>query len=488
MFGKYPSLNKKAMKNLILFTLALFSSNLLWAQWEPDVRLTFDTAISTSSQWGSWGIASRGDTVHVVWYDKRDDNYEIYYKRSTDAGLTWGADTRLTNDLSYSRLPSIALSGSLVHIVWKDNRDGHYETYYKRSVNRGETWENDVRLTNTPSYNSNTMSVSACGLWVHVVWSINNSPLGPVIIRYKNSADGGLTWGPETWVTGALTLAFNPTVACSETNVYIVWRDVNSKHLFFNHSLDGGLIWGDETQLTDDLAIQPNYPSISVSGSVVHVVWNDRRDGDFRIYYKRSGDGGLTWCPDTRLTNNLDIETPPNIASKDSVINIVWQDLRNANYDIYFLRSSDAGLSWEPETQLTNDALDSKGPSVSISGSLSHVSWMDDRDGNFEIFYKRNPIGGVITGMNNGFSSINGNRMYLYPNPASTDVHFRFSDISERNSIITIQTILGEEICSRPIQDYETVVDVSNLPNGLYFAGIKAGKKQTATKKLIILK
>ncbi len=45
-------------------------------------------------------IAINGSVVHVVWSDERDGNYEIYYKRSTDGGVSWGADTRLTNNPS----------------------------------------------------------------------------------------------------------------------------------------------------------------------------------------------------------------------------------------------------------------------------------------------------------------------------------------------------------------------------------------------------
>ena len=51
----------------------------------------------------------RGATIHVVWHDDRDGNTEIYYKRSTDNGTTWGADTRLTTDISWSERPSVAV-------------------------------------------------------------------------------------------------------------------------------------------------------------------------------------------------------------------------------------------------------------------------------------------------------------------------------------------------------------------------------------------
>jgi len=69
----------------------------------------------------------------VIWQDYRDGNGEIYYKRSTDAGLNWEADTRLTNNSANSWYPCISVSDSVVHVVWYDDRDGNNEIYYKRN-------------------------------------------------------------------------------------------------------------------------------------------------------------------------------------------------------------------------------------------------------------------------------------------------------------------------------------------------------------------
>lgn len=62
--------------------------------------------------------------MHVVWDDERDANGEIYYIRSIDGGLNWGDETRLTNDSDDSWMRCITVSGSTVHVVWSDWRDG----------------------------------------------------------------------------------------------------------------------------------------------------------------------------------------------------------------------------------------------------------------------------------------------------------------------------------------------------------------------------
>ncbi|MEP7146815.1 MAG: hypothetical protein ABI792_07375, partial [bacterium] len=154
-----------------LFLLLLFIPVISYSQWQPDVRLTNDPAISFTSRNNARCVAASGNVLHVVWYDYRDaGNSEIYYKRSTDGGISWGADTRLTNNSAFSERPSVSVSGSVVHVVWSDQRDGNLEIYYKRSTDAGVSWGSDTRLTNNSatSYNS---SVTVSGQVVHLVWS-----------------------------------------------------------------------------------------------------------------------------------------------------------------------------------------------------------------------------------------------------------------------------------------------------------------------------
>jgi hypothetical protein len=328
------------MKKLLLFAGAILATIISQAQWEPDVRLTNDPAGSYTTVCNGWCVAANGDTVHTVWYDNRDGNDEIYYKRSTDGGLTWGEDTRLTNNASESSYPSIAVSGSIVQVVWHDDRDGNFEIYYKRST------------------------------------------------------DGGLTWGDDTRLTNAS---------------------------------------GDS-----------KCPNIALSGSVVHIVWQDSRDGDLEIYYKRSEDEGLTWGGDLRLTNSLG---------------------------------------------------DSEYPGVAVSGPVIHVVWFDLRDGNEEIYYKRNPTGGFPVGIDNDLAGTSGKQISVYPNPASTHIHIKFNNEvnqsagnKDEKNILSIRNIVGEELLSKQIQNGESDIDVSNLQNGFYFVSMKTNKSQVNDTKLIIAK
>jgi len=330
-------------KIIVLFALAILNCSLIidncLCQWQPDVRLNIDPSASWTSENNAWCVAASGNEVHVVWMDNRDGNAEIYYKRSTDGGTSWGADTRLTNNSAGSAYPSVTVSGLVVNVVWEDNRDGNDEIYYKRSTDGGTSWGADTRLT-------------------------NNS-------------------------------------AASER------------------------------------------PSVTVSGSVVHVVWDDGRDGSHpEIYYKRSTDGGTSWGADFRLTNN-----PANSFS----------------------------------------------PFVSVSGSVVHVVWRDERDGNFEIYYKRDPTGNPV-GIINYNSEIPGefSLSQNYPNPFNPNTIINFQ-LSMFNFVsIKVYHVLGNEVSTLVNEklnagSYSISFNGSNLSSGIYFYKLTAGDF-SITRKMTLLK
>ena len=231
-------------------------------------------------------IATFGSILHVIWNDNRDGNNEVYYKRSTDGGATWGTDTRLTNNPSDLYEPSLAVSGSCVHTVWYDNRDGNFEIYYKRSTDSGTNWGPDTRLSTAPIVSELT-SIAAIGTNVHVVWQDD--------------------------------------------------RHGSNKQIYYRLSTDAGATWGAEIHLSDNAGYAAA-PNVTVSGSNVHITWQDNRDGNFEVYYKRSTDGGVNWGTDTRSTNAPGNSLRTFSTVTGTAVHVVFMDERNGNWEIYYKR------------------------------------------------------------------------------------------------------------------------------------------------------
>ena len=356
--------------------------------WSDDVRLTNNASGSAYP-----AIAPSGNNLHVVWEDDRDGNMEIYYKNSTDIGVSWNGDVRLTNAVNDSNMPAIAANGSNLHIVWYDFRDGNSEIYYKNSTNGGATWSSDVRLTNDLG-SSGFPSMAVNGNNIHVVWT--DSRVGNLEIYYKNSTDNGATWSSDMRLTNDVSESYTfmpQAIAVNGNNIHVVWydnRDGNFE-IYYKNSTDNGATWGSDMRLTNN-ASWSQEPAIAVSGTNIQVVWRDGRDGaNGEIYYKNSTDNGATWSADVRLTNDASESAYPAIALNGSYIHVVWADWRDGDQEIYYKNSTDNGATWSSDMRLTNAAGGSIYPDIAVNGSSIHVVWGDSRDGNYEIYYKRSP-------------------------------------------------------------------------------------------------
>ncbi len=191
------------------------------ATWTTSRRLTW-------AEGGSWNPAVTVDSsgiLQVVWSDETSGNTEVYYKKSTDGGLTWAAAKRLTWNSGYSWWPTICVypAGTL-HVVWEDSSPGNHEVYYRKSTDGGTTWASSQRLTWTSGSSSwPTSAVDTSGN-LHVVWS-DTTP-GVWEIYYLKSTDGGGTWatsGRLTWTSGS---SLDPAMAVdSSGNLHIAWGD-----------------------------------------------------------------------------------------------------------------------------------------------------------------------------------------------------------------------------------------------------------------------
>ncbi len=129
--------------------------------------------------------------VHVVWQDNRNGNDEIYYKRSTDGGVTWDADRRLTNNNFKSNFPSAVAMGKTIIIVWSDLREGNAEIFGLRSVDNGDTWSADIRLTNSPR-ESLEPKIAMEGAFAFLTWHELSDVATNWEVESRFSTDGGV--------------------------------------------------------------------------------------------------------------------------------------------------------------------------------------------------------------------------------------------------------------------------------------------------------
>jgi len=476
-------------KQFLLLIMLLVSQGDSFSQWQPDVRLTSDPTGSVTSY--TKCIAASGNDIHVTWMDFRTGNLEIFYKRSADGGTTWGSDIRITNNLVDSDYPAISASGQLVHIVWQDRRDTNIEVYYKRSVDGGVTWGTDVRLT-ANIYGSWNPSVASSGSNVIVAWYDSRDLNAEIYI--KRSTNGGLNWSADTRITNNAGSSQLPSLYMEGSLVHLAWTDNRdgNPETYYNRSSDAGMTWGADTRLSFNSS-DSWYTSVSASGQNVHVVWRDDRHTTKEIYYNGSTNGGITWGAfDTRVTFNSVNSEHPSISASGSTVHLVYENNQNTNLQIYYRKSTNAGSNWTGETRLTNTTYTSARPSVIVSGNVVHAVWHDSRNGGENIYYKRDPSGNTVSVTGNGSGipqefSVSQN----YPNPFNpvTTINYQIPD----KNYVTIKLYdqLGREAQvlyegEHQAGYYQLSVEGRNLATGIYFCKLSAGNFTKVIKMMLV--
>lgn len=154
---------------LLICCLVFLLPILLFGQWRPAMRLTENDSISRTSTNNARCIAAYGSVVHVVWHDYRFGGPQIFFKRSIDWGNTWQGDYRLTSSSGFPVDPSIAVWGYNIHVVWQDNYAGNSEIYYKCSTDHGVSWEDNTRLTYCEAI-SGWPSIAVSDNDIHIMW------------------------------------------------------------------------------------------------------------------------------------------------------------------------------------------------------------------------------------------------------------------------------------------------------------------------------
>ena len=145
---------------------------------------------------------------------------------------------------------------------------------------------------------------------------------------------------------------------------------------------------GETTRITDDPATS-DAPFLIWTGTVYAAAWRDSRDGNEEVYFARFDASGQKIGDDVRVTNASGHSFVTSMVWTGNEYGIVWIDDRDGNNEIYFARLSPSGNKIGVDLRITNDSGSSRVPSLAWTGTEYGVSWDDDRSGAMEIYFVR---------------------------------------------------------------------------------------------------
>jgi len=248
---------------------------------------------------------------------------------------------------------------------------------------------------------------------VHVVYVVSDSGTRTFDIRYTTCdlstgnacADGPAVTAPEAGRVMTVDLASGGNGV-----LHAVWARAGS----VRHASYDGSAWSADQEV-DASGMDSEDPAVACADGTVHVVWEDRLDGE--IWYRRRS--SETWTEGRVKLGTLESYGPagnPDVAAENGRVFAVWDWCTDASCEAYFLfyaRSNDNGASWDPRrevgTDFVSDADDSftvydstftdhrahLQPAVALSQEgWPTVVWHASSGGDYEIHYSYRLSGG----------------------------------------------------------------------------------------------
>ena len=453
-------MNKKLQKLIIsagIIVVLLLQAGMALALppgWGNDVRLTVDPAFSGFSR---HTIDAAGN-AYIVWQDHRDApaSGEIYFKTIDLNGATLVPDTRLTTDPALSWFPSVARdSSNNIYVAWMDDRDGNSEIYLTQLNSSGATLIDDFRATiDLADSTLPAIAVDSLG-HIHLAWAEGRD--GNAEIYYREwQVSGGVFVAvtPEIRLTTDGAISWQPTIAVDSTNsahiVFIDDRDGDSDLRYVK--VTAGAISVADTALMNNTG-DSSYPSLARDPSnQLHIVWVDSTSGNPEINYMKANNIGGVVIPPTAQTSNASADWWPTISSDASgYAQISWISDRDGNFEVYYERLNASGGSVLNDLRLTTDPAESTLPAVlaDIYSNL-RLTWLDTRDLNEEIYFKRSL------------------RPVLTANTVGTQITFNMSDPLNPGALYWLVLSLGS-VPGLPLADGR-VIPLN--PDGVFFLSL----------------
>lgn len=296
------------------------------------------------------GLVTLGGSTVVASYVRviDGDSTEVFVRRSTDSGASWGSPVQVSRPGTGSGRVSIAGYGSDVDVVVTESGGATTEpgVQYSRSTDGGASFSDPVLLSGGGIAYTAHVARGPNGV-VAVVWY--SKMKSRIFVRVSH--DGGATFAKRValW-QGPAHSTGEQAIAVAEGGIYVA--STSLRHgLKLRHSLDG-VHWSDQVRLDGyDASGTGDRVSLTAEGDQAYLGYVRHNRRGLIPSYRRTADGGLTWSPRTKLGAPAGNVSAPLISLEDGVARAAFgsSDCPGGpcNLALFYRQSSD-GVTWTP--------------------------------------------------------------------------------------------------------------------------------------------
>jgi len=417
------------------------------------------------------------------------DNY--YY--SGDGGLTWQEGLlNSTYGVWGDPVIDVDTNGDFYFFHLSNPQSGNWidRIVCQKSTNGGQTWNNGsyMGLNGTKAQDKHWSAIDRTNNNIYVTWTQfdnygTSNPSDSSIILFSKSLNGGQSWSAAkriNRVAGDCIDSDNTVegaVPCVGPNgeIYVSWA--GPVGLVLNRSSDQGETWMDTNVFVShipggwDFAIPGIYRANGLPVTccdlsngpyrgTIYINWSDQRNGltDTDIWFIKSTDGGLTWSERKRVNDDppgkQQFFTWMTVDQTNGYLYFVFYDRRNYSNsltDVYMAVSKNGGESFEnfkiSETPFTPYSSIFFGDYTNISAHNGMVRpiWTRLDGGTLGIYTAI--IDSIFAGKEE--NPVVSSALTLdqnYPNPGQTDTYISFKVQNTSKVTLKVMDIYGNVI------------------------------------------
>ena len=332
-------------------------------------------------------IDSSGN-VHVVWQDESTPNDEIFYRKYLNNKDYW-SDIEILSNTTESRISNFPVikidTNDVIHVLWRESGFFINSTLNYRYYN-GTVWSDieivaqitDVTLAHDLISNNNS---------TFVIWN-NKSSFNKYELYYKIYKQENDSWSSTTQLTNNNFTSISPKIVLdSQQLIHLIWTDSaamgNISEVQYQYFINNNWFPQEPIIVSTVDYIPSHRPSIQVDGeNVVHVIWEDMKDGVSEILYRTINSNGLGEEKTISGENQSGLY-PASCRDEFGNIHIIWYE----NNYIYYKQIGQGGILSDI-CSLTNEQSILIFPKITESDSTLHIVWNDyQKDGSWEIYY-----------------------------------------------------------------------------------------------------
>jgi hypothetical protein len=353
-----------------------------------DVRVTFNGpqgSVDPSIVW-------TGDGYGVAWLDNRDDPVTaIYFARLDATGSKIGDDVRVSSGEALAVAPKLVWTGSEFGVLWQDyepvdQTSGTSGLRFARLDAAGQKIGDDFRLTGDRVIEP---ALVWTGTEYGVAWADAN--FGRYIIMFARLDASGNKIAQD--IRATLTSAepdHVPRLVWTGSEYGLAWLHGDSfRSVRFKRLSASGQTIGGETTVSLSSGVEWSPLSMVWTGTGFGIAWETALSGHKEILFARLDATGRRLGLEVPLTDDSSASRQPSLAWTGAEYGLSWLDDRDGNPEVYFSRIDPSGQKIGADLRVTVDAPWTYSPSLVSHGSVYGVAWSDLRDGNGEIYFAR---------------------------------------------------------------------------------------------------